>query len=405
MEFQVLEEKEFRDFLDSHPLKTFLQTPEIAVLRKKSGWDSYYVGVKQDGKIVAATMLVSHPRHFGVYEFYAPRGLLVDYEDRVVLDFFVLELKKFIKRKKGYMLRIDPYYITRERDINGDIVEDGVDHSKGISYLHSLGFQRSKTSEQISWSFSLDLDKELDEILRNMRSFTKRSIKKAERNHIVLRDVEYEELSLVKEILDATCNRKHFANRKLEYFQEMYHLFAEKGNARFVIADIHLQELLDELREAFKKEKQVIEKMENEGSKEAKIAAHRKSLCQIEEKMSEVSSLKEKYGEVVPASTGIFITYGDEVLYLFGGNREEFMHFGCPHFVQWEMIRYAKENNFRRYNFYGISGNFDPNDESFGIYDFKKGFTGYVEELIGEYELAIIPIYYYLFKILHIIKK
>ncbi len=81
------------------------------------------------------------------------------------------------------------------------------------------------------------------------------------------------------------------------------------------------------------------------------------------------------------------------------------MHFGCPHFVQWEMIRYAKENGFHRYNFYGISGNFDKEDPSYGIYDFKKGFTGYVEELIGEHELCIMPIYCFLFKILHAIKK
>lgn len=405
MKFRILSEKEFRAFLDSHPLKTFLQTPEIGTLRRKSGWDIYYVGVERDGKLVAGTMLVSHIRHFGVYEFYAPRGLLVDYEDEKVLAFFVSELKKFIKGKKGYILRIDPYYITKERDINGDVVEGGVNHSKGLSNLHSLGFHKSKTNEQISWSFSLDLDQELDTIFKNMRGFTKRSIKKAEKNHIVLRDAQYNELSLVKEILDATCNRKHFANRNLEYFQEMYHLFAEKGNARFVIADIHLKELSDELTETFKGEKQVISKMEKEGSRETKIATHRKTLEQTEEKLKEVSSLQEKYGDVVSASTGIFITYGDEVLYLFGGNRDEFMHFGCPHFVQWEMIRYAKENGFKRYNFYGISGNFDPNDESFGIYDFKKGFTGYVEELIGEYELCILPLYCFLFRIIHTIKK
>ena len=32
------------------------------------------------------------------------------------------------------------------------------------------------------------------------------------------------------------------------------------------------------------------------------------------------------------------------------------------------------------------------------IYDFKKGFTGYVEELIGEYELPT-SIFYYIFNI------
>ncbi len=405
MTFELLKEEEFAKFLSSHPLKNFMQTPEIGALRKKSGWSLYYVGVKDQGKIIAATMLLSHLRRFSVYEFYAPRGLLVDYEDEETLSFFVSNLKNFIKEKKGYILRIDPYYIKKERDINGDVVEGGIDHTKALSNLYSLGFKKSAKNEQISWSFSLDLDRELGDILKDMRSFTRRSIKKAEKNHIVIRDAEYEELSLVKEILDATCNRKHFANRNLEYFQNLYELLGKKGNARFILADIHLKELLEELTKTVENEKSMISKMEKEGSREAKIASHRTTLAQAEEKMSEVSSLKEKYGDVVSVSSGVFITYGDEVLYLFGGNREEFMHFGCPHFVQWEMIRYAKENGFHRYNFYGISGNFDKEDPSYGIYDFKKGFTGYVEELIGEHELCIMPIYCFLFKILHAIKK
>jgi len=382
MEFRVLEEEEFRLFLDQHQEqeKTFLQTPEIAHLREKSGWKKHYVGVFESGKLIAASMMLSKGTHFGKCEFYAPRGLLADYEDMDTLTFFVSHLKSFIKEKKGYILRIDPYYIVRERDINGNVVEGGVDHSRAISNLSSLGFQKASKCEQISWSFSLDLDRELEEILKDMRSFTRRSIKKAERNHIVVRDAEYEELTLVKEILDATCNRKHFA-------------------------DIHLNELLEELTESLEKEKKTILKMESDGSREIKIESHRKALEQLEARIGEVSSLKETYGDVVSVSAGVFITYGDEVLYLFGGNREEFMHFGCPHYVQWEMIRYAKENGFSRYNFYGISGNFDKEDASYGIYDFKKGFTGYVEELIGEYELSIMPIYYLLFKIIHAIKK
>ena len=405
MIFELLKEEEFRQFLDSHPLKNFMQTPEIGRMRKKSGWTVYYVGVKSDSTLVAASMLLSHLRRFGVYEFYAPRGLLVDYEDSETLSFFVSQLKAFIREKRGYILRIDPYYIARERDINGDIVEGGVDHSKGVSNLVGLGFQKSKRNEQISWSFSLDLDQELDTILKNMRSFTKRSIKKAERNHLILRDAEYEELGLVKEILDATCSRKHFLNRDLSYFQNLYHQLGKKDQARFILADIHLKALYDELSLTISEEEKTISKMIEAGSKEAKIASHRKSLAQVKEKLDEVSTLKEKYGDVFAASSGVFITYGDEVLYLFGGNREEFMHFGCPHFVQWEMIRYAKEKGFKRYNFYGISGNFDPKDASYGIYDFKKGVTGYVEELIGEYELSIMPIYYHLFQLLHAIKK
>ena len=45
---------------------------------------------------------------------------------------------------------------------------------------------------------------------------------------------------------------------------------------------------------------------------------------------------------------------------------------------------------------------YHPKD--YGIYEFKKGFNGYVEELIGEYELPI-TWHYKLMKIIHKIKK
>ena len=52
MKFERLEEEEFRTFLDQHPLKTFLQTPEMARVREKMGFETYYVGVKENDKII-----------------------------------------------------------------------------------------------------------------------------------------------------------------------------------------------------------------------------------------------------------------------------------------------------------------------------------------------------------------
>ena len=68
------------------------------------------------------------------------------------------------------------------------------------------------------------------------------------------------------------------------------------------------------------------------------------------------------------------------------------------------MIEYAKDHNFKKYNFYGISGNFDKKDPDYGIYEFKKGFNGYVEEYVGEFELPL-NWYYYFSKIKNKIRK
>ena len=225
MEFVELKENEFRDFLDHDPCKTFLQTPEIGMLRKSLGWNVNYVGVKEKKKILCATMLVSKLRHFGQYEFYSPRGFLIDFEDKDLLRFFTKEIKKYIRKKKGYSLRIDPYVIHKERDINGDIVEGGIDHSNVVESLKELGYKSVSPLEQVGWMFCLDVDGTVDDLMKKMRSFTKRNIKKGLHNSIYIREATYDEMPLIKELMDATSERKGFANRNLKYFQTMYKLF------------------------------------------------------------------------------------------------------------------------------------------------------------------------------------
>ena len=100
----------------------------------------------------------------------------------------------------------------------------------------------------------------------------------------------------------------------------------------------------------------------------------------------------------------MFILTKPEVIYLSSGNYDEFMNFNAQYLIQWEMIKYAVNNKYDRYNFYGISGNFDKNDKDYGIYEFKTGFNGYVEELIGEYAYPT-SFVYYIMKLIHKIRK
>ena len=44
-------------------------------------------------------------------------------------------------------------------------------------------------------------------------------------------------------------------------------------------------------------------------------------------------------------------------------------------------------------NFYGISGNFDPKNPLYGVYEFKRGFNGQVIEMIGEFTYKVSKTY------------
>jgi len=74
------------------------------------------------------------------------------------------------------------------------------------------------------------------------------------------------------------------------------------------------------------------------------------------------------------------------------------MNFNSQYLIQWDMIKYGISQGFTKHNFYGIPANINEKPKDYGIYEFKRGFNGYVEELIGDYELPI-NWYYYLQKL------
>ena len=75
------------------------------------------------------------------------------------------------------------------------------------------------------------------------------------------------------------------------------------------------------------------------------------------------------------------------------------MEFQSAYTVHFEGMKYALENGYERYNFYGITGDFNENNPLFGLYSFKRDFGGQVVELIGEFDLIISKPLYIIYKL------
>ena len=408
MKFQEITEKEYREFWENHPLKTFLSAPEISKLREKSNWTTYYVGVKEEKKLIAATMLLSHKRHFGKYEFYSPRGYLLDFKNKELLEFFTNELKKYIKDKKGYVLRIDPYVIYKERDIDGNIVEDGIDNSDVVNNLQSFGFKKVKTEnmEQVGWMFSLNLDGKTEEqILKEMKPNTRNTIRKAEKFGITVNEISYDELDRFQNIMVETGERKGFGVRKLSYFQEMYKLFHDKNEVKYFITELDLNAYIKRLEEEKQEKEEKLNNLSDAKYNDGQKKNLTNEIASIDKRIIDSYKIKEESGkDVITLSGSMFMLIKPEVIYLSSGNYEEYMKFNSQYLIQWELIKYGIENGFKKHNFYGIPANINEHPKDYGIYEFKRGFNGVVEELIGEFALPI-TWHYNLFELIHKIKK
>ena len=403
MKFTEITEKEYEKYWENHPLKTFMSAPKIAKLREKTNWKAYFVGVKDNKKLIGAAMLLSHKRKFNVNEFYSPRGFLLDFNNKELLEFFTTEVKEFVKKHNGYVLRIDPYVIYKQRDINGDIVEGGTDNTDIVNYLTSLGFKKvpTKNMEQVSWMFSLDLEgKTEEEILKEMKPNTRNNIRKAEKLGITMKELSYEELDRFQSIMIETGERKGFSIRNVEYFQNMYNLFHDDEEVKYYVTELNLKEYTKRLEEE-KKEKE--EKLNNLGDAKYKDGERKNILNEIESLNKRIDDsneiMKSTNKEVITLSGSMFMLIQPEIIYLSSGNYEEYLKFNSQYLIQWELIKYGIKKGFKKHNFYGIPENINEHPKDYGIYEFKKGFNGYVEELIGEYELPI-TFHYNIFKLL-----
>lgn len=407
MEFTELTEDEYEKFWETHPLKTFLSAPEIGHLREKNSWDLKYVGIKKDKSLVAATMLVSIKRKLGKREFYSPRGYLIDFNNKELVNYFTEELKKYIKKNNGYVLRIDPYVIYKQRDIDGNIVEDGIDNSSVVNNLYKLGFKKVpiKNMEQVGWMFSLDIEgKEEKDILDGMKPNTRNTIRKASKIGITIRELDYDELDKFQDIMIQTGERKNFSIRKLSYYQDMYKLLHDKNQIKYVITELDLNNYLDGLKKDKEKKEEELLKLSTAKYNDGKRKSLNNEILSFDKRIKETNDIKNSTGkDKIILSGSMFIMIQPEIIYLSSGNYEEYLHFNSQYLIQWDMIKYGISHKFKKYNFYGIPANINEKPKDYGIYEFKRGFNGYVEELIGEFELPISKEYYIL-KLIHKLK-
>lgn len=402
MKFVELTEKEYKKFLDNHEQKTFLHSPNIGKMRHVDGWNYIFLGIKDNSKIIGATMLLSRKEFLGKKEFYAPRGFLIDYNNFELLSFFTKNIKKYVKDNNGFILRIDPYVIKQERDINGEIVKGGVNNFEAIKNLTRLCFKEKK-SEQAKWMFVLNTkNKSIDELMKDMKPNTRNCINRTFKNGINIRELNYDELELFYQVTNDTSERKGFANKSLGYYQQMYKLFKPNNEVKFLVAELNTKEYKENLEIQINKETEILNRIKDKNS--GKYKEQEIKVKGIQKNLNESNTLIEK-GDVITLSAAMFLMYGEEVIYLSSGNYQEYFNFFAQYRIQYEMIKYAAENGYSLYNFYTISEHFDKNDERYGVYEFKKGFNGYVIELIGEYKLNINHSICFCYDLVNSIKK
>ena len=89
----------------------------------------------------------------------------------------------------------------------------------------------------------------------------------------------------------------------------------------------------------------------------------------------------------------IATNYAGKTCYVYGASDNAHRNVMPNYLMQMEMIRWAVETGCAVYDFQGISGDMEnENGHMYGLYRFKRGFGGQVDELAGEFNYLYKPV-------------
>lgn len=398
MELTELDKQEFIRFSENNPQALFFQTPYWIEIKEKNNWSGKIVGFKKDGEIIAATVLLFKKIPvFKAFLAYAPRGFLLDYSDFSLLEDFTKEIKKYLKKQNVFCLKINPNVDYQLRDVDGNIIENTANDAL-MNKLSELGFihngfyieQDEKSDLEPRWISVLDIkDKTFDELYKNMRSGTKWGINNSKKNFITILEADEENLFEFKDLMVHTAERRGFIDRPLSYYKEMYRVLKRENAVKVLLAQIDFKKLLEFSQQKYDKNSQRLSVIKDNPKKAKEAAETQFEQGCLEERIKTLQENIAEFGEKKIIAGGWYIMHGKEIVYLFGASYKPFMKYNSQYLLQQDIIKYAIENGFERFNFYGIDGNFDKSSKHFGLFDFKRGFGAVVRELIGEFDLII----------------
>lgn len=432
--FTELPEAEFDAFSATHPQGNFQQTHLMGNVRAKSGIQVTYLGVREEGSLVAATALMVHRARLSSFAEIHD-GPLCDFHDTELTSYLFDNIKRVAKAAGAAQLSITPEVVYQVRDSFGKTLpaDDSTPWPEGVpagmpatpdtasfEALVGCGFMHEGFDQAYNaiprWRYVKDLTGigSEQELLTTYTKNTRRDIRIAQDSFVHVEQIGRDQLADYHMLCELSSEKQGFDNRPLSYFQLLFDTLGDA--AEFKVAYIDMPAYLaawEAKRDALAAD---IERLEatiaGAGEEQGQFRSHRKAQRQLNDaREKHQSSLKrvesakaaiESQGERIPAAAALFVWHPRECVYLFSGSDQRHAPFCAATAIQHEMLCECLERGITRYNFYGINGVFDdPADPGRGLLEFKQGFNGYVEEMMGSFTLPVKPATYALKQLAH----
>jgi len=415
MQIIELTKEQFDEFAFSHKNHNFYQTSQYGSLMNRHSFTDIYVGLLNDDNKLTGASLILTQKKFGRFKSgYAPRGFLIDFEDLNMVNYFTRLLRDYLNRLGIVYVKIDPLIVNIQRDDDGMTVVGGINNSHLIDFLKSLNYEHKGYNLYFEtmkprWNAITPLSNPSDKLFASFDKQTKNKIRKSFKRGVTVYKGTRDEIKLFYSFLD----KKHA--KKLSYYLDEFEIFKKNDMYELYFAKLDPKIYMETSKELYESELQTNTKYNELVQKSTKGDGTNdyinlkmnsdKLLAAYKSEIVNANNMYQSYPNgVVIAATSV-IKYNQEVYFLDGGYNQKFKSFSANHLMKWAIINEFTRKGFAFANHNAISGNFDPKDPYYGLYQFKKGFNSNIVEYIGEFDLVINNGVYHAYQKIKLLKK
>lgn len=405
MILEKLNEKEYEKFIQNHKGSHFMKSYYFGEVMKEKNYTPHYLGLKKDGKIVAALLLLEKKINRYRY-FYSPRGYSVDYSDKEMMKILTKSLKRYVKSFRGIFIKIDPNIKRHNLDVNGNVVP-GDDHENTIKLLNGLGYKHKGFStdfvdEQPRFTFKIDLNKEFDEVYKGMHATTRNILNRGNPYNLEIYKGDKKDIPYFYQTMIDTAKRENIVPGKEEYYARFYDILNQHDMSDIYVVKANIKKLKETYKNMIEETKTKIDEIKNNPN------STKKAKNRLNDLNDELKKLNKEYEitktikkEEVILSSMITVKYNDIVWTVHGGNADELRFLNANYYLYYQIIKDAYADNMKIVDLFGTSGIANPpkNDPIYGIHLFKKRFGGEYVEYIGEFDLICKPFMCWLYTI------
>ena len=385
---------EAQKIVDSHALSNPIQSVAVALRRRNDGWNEFPLAWYGEDDAVVAFAMLHAKKTYGIWsEFEIQRGPLVDYHNATVITQVLIDIQQFVKSHGGISLLINPPVVISSNDgtvTEANKISDGV-----ISAFLNTGFKQipnqivDQAQHYLRWFYVKDISgfDTYGDAEKSFTPITRNRIKRAKKLGVEVRRVDNtDDLARWISIVRERASVKGYNGRSQAYYNQLFDSYPS-DRAYFMLAEIS--------RENYVKNLEIEKQVLLDESKKSHLTENQLKDLSIKQKglddrLSEVDELFHDSNTLL-LSAGLFLDSGRDFVYFIGGNDTNYLKFNGAHALQSWAINHAIENHYVRYNFYGTRGDHSGNPEQQGVYEFKAGFKGVLEEEIGYFEYSPHP--------------